>query len=77
MITTKSATDIATSINAAGDKYFGASARAWVGSNESRIYFGREWVTITSTGEITNAQAGRARAKTIGSPALELVEKHG
>jgi hypothetical protein len=74
MSTTKTATEIATAINASGETYFGDTARAWQGETESRIYFGRGFVRIVS-GQITNAKQGRARALTIGQPAVDLVEK--
>ena len=74
MTTTKNAIDIASAINASGKSYFGSTARGWVGPTESRIYFGREFVRITAAGVITNEDAYRARSKTIGSSAVELVE---
>lgn len=77
MTTTRSATDIADSINATGETYYGSRAKGWEGEAESRIYFGKEFVRILKpTGEITNARQGKARALTIGSSALDLVVKH-
>jgi hypothetical protein len=74
MNTVKTAEEIATAINASGNSYHGASARAWEGNDESRIYFGRDYVRIIA-GCITNAREGKARALTIGHSAVELVEK--
>lgn len=72
--TTKTAHQIAASINAAGETYFGDTAKAWEGETESRIYFGSRYVRIVN-GAITNAKPGKARALTIGHPAVALVEK--
>jgi hypothetical protein len=74
MNTIKTAEEIATAINASGNNHHGASARAWQGETESRIYFGRDFVRIVS-GQITNSREGKARALTIGHSAVELVEK--
>lgn len=74
MKTTKTAEEIAVAINSTGKNYHGASARAWSGETESRIYFGRDFVRIVN-GEITNARQGKARALTIGHSAVELVEQ--
>ncbi len=74
MNTIKTAEEIATAINASGNSYHGATARAWSGDTESRIYFGRDFVRIAA-GQITNAREGKARALTIGHSAVELIEQ--
>lgn len=74
MTTIKPADEIATAINSSGQTYHGATARAWVGETESRIYFGRDFVRIVN-GQITNSREGKARALTIGHSAVELVEQ--
>lgn len=75
MKTTKTADQIASAINASGETYYGDRAKAWSGNTEERIYFGRQYVRIIDGG-ITNAKDGRARALTIGHPAVEIVERH-
>ena len=74
MNTIKTAEEIAAAINSTGKNYHGASARAWNGETESRIYFGRDFVRIAN-GQITNLRDGKARALTIGHSAVELVEQ--
>lgn len=76
MKTTKTATQIATEINNAGEKHYGEKAKAWESENVSRIYFGRDFVTIEKDGEIHNRKNGKARALSIGDSAVELVEAH-
>ena len=76
MNTTKTAAEIAAAINASGETYYGDIAKAWTGGNVSRIYFGRDYVTIEATGEIHSRKSNHTRAQTIGSSAVELVEKH-
>lgn len=68
------AQEIADELNKSGYLYYGERARAWEGNNQSRIYFGRDFVTILPDGTITNNKAGKARALTIGDPAVEAIE---
>ena len=70
--TEMTAQQIADKLNENGYTYFGEKAKAWVGGNVTRIYFGRDFVTIEN-GKPTNISQ-RARAKTIGSSAVEAVE---
>lgn len=72
---TKSAQQIADAINAAGRTYYGEAAKAWCGATCSRIYFGRDYVTIEASGEVHVRKAGKARAQTAGMSAVELVEE--
>lgn len=74
MKTTKTASQIAEEINSTGEKHYGEKAKAWESENVSRIYFGRDFVTIEKDGEIHNSKNGKARALTIGASGLELVE---
>jgi len=67
------AKQIAERINESGRDYYGQRAKGWDGPTCSRIYFGRDYVTIEATGEIHNRRDGKARAKTIGDSAVELV----
>lgn len=69
------AQEIADELNKKGYSYFGERARAWEGSTQSRIYFGRWYVIITQYGTITNNKPGRARALTIGDPVVEAIEE--
>jgi hypothetical protein len=62
---------IADRINASGQTYYGDRARAWSAGNVSRIYFGRDYVTVEG-GEAHNRTA-KARAKSIGESAVEIV----
>ena len=64
--------EIADKLNANGFSYYGDKAKAWVGGNVARIYFGKEYVTLEN-GTPTNI-CQRARAKTIGASAVEAVE---
>lgn len=73
MTTTRTAAEIASAVNATGYRYFGESAKAWIGSTESRIYFGRNFVRLVN-GELTNIKAGKVRAGTIGRAAVEACE---
>lgn len=73
-MTMLSAKDIAAKLNATEQTYFGQPAKGWEGPTESRIYFGRDYVTITNSGEVHNRKAGKARANTIGESAVELVK---
>ena len=66
--------EIAAKINASGQTYYGDRAKAWDGGQVSRIYFGRDYVTIEADGEVHNRRAGKARAATIGNGAVEIVE---
>jgi hypothetical protein len=70
----KAAKQIAEAVNSAGQTYFGEKARAWDGDKISRIYFGRDFVTIEN-GEIHNRKHGKARALTIGDKAVALVKQ--
>jgi hypothetical protein len=70
--TKMTAQQIADQLNANGYTYYGDKAKAWQGGNVSRIYFGKEYVTLEN-GTPTNV-GQRARAKTIGSSAVEAVE---
>lgn len=67
------AQEIADTLNEQGYTYYGTTARAWKGNTQSRIYFGRDYVTIHKDGTITNHKAGHARALTIGDPAIEAI----
>lgn len=73
----KTALEIANAINAAGETYFRDTAKAWVSGDgkASRIYFGRDYVTIEASGEIHN-RTRKARSKSIGASAVELVERY-
>jgi hypothetical protein len=71
MLTAK---QIADKINAAGRKHYNDSARGWDAGNQSRVYFGKEYVTIEN-GECHNRINGKARAKSIGDSAVELVQE--
>lgn len=53
-------------------EYFGVKPRAWNGSDQSRIYFGRDYATIQGD-TITNSRKGAARAITIGDNVLEHI----
>lgn len=64
--------EIADKLNANGYTYYGDKAKAWEGGSVARIYFGREYVTLEN-GTPTNSST-KARAKTIGSSAVEAVE---
>jgi len=67
--------EIVSKLNDSGYRYYGDAAKGWDGHNESRVYFGREWVTIDQqTGEIHNRRATKARALTIGQSAVDAVE---
>lgn len=70
------AVEIANAINKSGEKYYGFQARGWSGEKESRVYFGCDYVSIESDGEIHNRVKGKARAKSIGEAAVILVEKY-
>lgn len=74
MATTLTASDIATALNTNGFEYFGNRAKAWTGGTVSRIYFGRDYVTIEADGEVHNRVSGKARAKSIGWDAVDAVE---
>lgn len=71
----KTADQIAASINAAGRTVYGDSAKAWSCESNSRIYFGRDYVTIEQSGEIHARKPGKARSQTAGATAVELVEE--
>ena len=68
------ATAIAQTINESGQTYCGHKAKGWDGESVSRVYFGSDYVTIESDGEIHNRRSGKARAMTIGWTAVEMVE---
>lgn len=70
----KTAIEIADAINAAGRKHYNDSAKGWISpkGNVSRVYFGKEYVTIETSGEIHNRTA-KARSKSIGDSAVDLV----
>lgn len=68
------AQEIAAKLNANGFDYYGDKAKAWSRESVSRIYFGREFVTIEADGRVHNDRKGSARANTIGSSAVEAVE---
>jgi hypothetical protein len=70
----KNAIEIAEAINNAGQKYFGASAKGWTGGKVSRIYFGRDYVSVEGE-EIHNRRDGKARALTVGDKAVALVKQ--
>ena len=67
---TITAQDIADHLNSTGYDYFGDRARAY----GNRIQFGRGFVRY-EYGKLTNNKEGRARALTIGWPAVEACEK--
>lgn len=69
------AQEIADELNKNGYSYYGERARAWEGSTQSRIYFGWDYVIINQDGTITNNKPKRARALTIGDPAVEAIEE--
>ena len=62
--------DIANQLNASGYDYFGDRARAF----GNRIQFGKGFVRWEN-GKLTNNKEGKARALTIGWPAVEACEK--
>lgn len=72
---TKSAESIAAEINASGRTVYGDKAKPWSCESHSRIYFGRDYVTIEANGEIHARKNGKASAKTAGASAVELVEE--
>jgi len=72
MLTAK---EIAAAINATGNTYFGKRASGWEGNGISRVYFGTDYVTIEASGEVHCRKDGKARAKTIGSSGVEMVEQ--
>lgn len=65
---------IADVLNAAGYDYFGAKAKPWDGTTFARIYFGGDFLTIEKDGEIHNRKQGRARALSIGHPAVDAAQ---
>ncbi len=69
-MTTITAQDIADQLNASGYDYFGDKARAF----GNRIQFGKGFVRWEN-GKLTNNKEGKARALTIGWPAVEACEK--
>lgn len=69
------ANQIANLINADGKTYYGESAKGWVSENVSRIYFGREYVTIENDGRVHNDIKNKPRASSIGYSAVEIVEE--
>lgn len=67
------AEQIVRALNSKGYLYYGESARVWNGSTQSRIYFGRDFVTILPDGTITNDKSGK-RTLTIGDEAVEAIQ---
>lgn len=59
--------------------YYGETPKAWDGAEQSRIYFGRDYVTIKD-GQLGNHRAGSVRAITIGdrvvSEITAIIEKY-
>lgn len=72
---TLTAKQIADKINAAGRRYYNDSARGWDTDSQSRVYFGKEYVTLEKNGDIHNRIIGKARSKSIGDSAVELVQE--
>lgn len=70
MNTTYTATEIAKKLNEMGYAYYGDKAKAWEGKGQSRIYFGKDYLTLLD-GELTNRNLRKVRALTIGDPALD------
>ncbi|WP_418178354.1 hypothetical protein [Akkermansia sp.] len=66
------AEQIVRALNSKGYLYYGESARVWNGNTQSRIYFGRDFVTILPDGTITNDKSGK-RTLTIGDEAVEAI----
>lgn len=66
------AEQIVRALNSKGYLYYGESARAWNGNTQSRIYFGRDFITILPDGTITNDKSGK-RTLTIGDEAVEAI----
>lgn len=64
--------EIADRLNAEGYNYFGGFAKVWNGTGLSRIYFGRDFVTVRN-GRVYNVRDGKARALSVGDEALEAV----
>ena len=71
---TITAQDIASKVNAMGYRHYGERAKGWEGNGFSRIYFGRDFVTVED-GQAHGNRAGKARAQTIGYDAVEAVQK--
>lgn len=67
------AEQIVRALNSKGYLYYGESARVWNGNTQSRIYFGRDFVTILPDGTITNDKSGK-RTLTIGDEAVEAIQ---
>ncbi len=67
------AKEIADLINGNGSRYYDDKAKGWTGNGFSRIYFGRDYVTIENDGEC-HSNGPKARAQTIGQSAVDLVE---
>ena len=54
--------------------YYGETPRLWENHGKSRIYFGRDFVTIED-GEVHNRRAGKSRAITIGHDITDQINK--
>lgn len=66
------ASEIAKLLNESGYTYFGEKAKAWEGGSQSRIYFGKDFMTLKD-GELTNRNLRKVRACTIGDEPVEAV----
>lgn len=68
------ARQLAQTLNATGYEYYGDTAKGWDGNGVSRIYWGREYVTIESDGRVHGDKAGKTSAQTIGGSAVDAVK---
>lgn len=71
--TSKTATEIAEMLTAAGYTYYGLKPKAWEGNTQARIYFGQRHYLTVIDGTCTSIKPGRCSAHSINDEAVEAV----